>query len=135
MSDISRNAFIESLTLPNLPIPTIQATPLDIAIEIDPETVYSLHSSPEPTPIPLSDNNNEVTFPKPPSPHSGLTILHAFRTGGTTEHLQEAAQDITHTFTKHIQDYEKVVADLRRKNAHKKNTIAHLNQWVQKLRN
>ena len=82
MSDISRNAFIESLALPNLPISTIQATPPGIAIEIDPETVYSLHSSPEPTPIPLPDNNNEVTFPKPPSPHSGLTILHAFRTGG-----------------------------------------------------
>ena len=87
MSDISRNASNESSVSTAAPLPIIHATPTDITIEVDPEEVYPLHSSPEPTPVPPPANEAEVTFPDPPSPRSGLSILQVFGMGGTAENL------------------------------------------------
>ena len=126
MSDILRNASNKSPTSAAPPLPIIHATPPGVTIKVDPKEVYPLHLSPEPTPVPSPANDAEITFPDPPSPHSGLFILQVFGTGGTTKNLQEVAQDIAHTFTKRVQDYEQIVANLRRENAHKKDTIAHL---------
>ena len=134
MSDILRNDSNESPASAAAPLPVIHTTPPGIAIEVDPEEVYSLRLSPEPTPVPLPTNNAEITFPDPPSPRSGLSILQVFGTGGTTENLREAAQDIARTFTKRVQDYEQIVADLRRENAHKKDTVAHLHRRIREIR-
>ena len=134
MFDISRNASNESPASAAASLPIIHAAPPDIAIEVDPEEVYPLHSSPEPTPVPPPVNEVEVTFPDPPSPRSGLSILQVFGTGGTAENLREAAQDIAHTFTKQVQDYEQIVANLRRENAHKKDTVAHLHRRIREIR-
>ena len=100
MSDISRNASNESPASAAAPLPVIHATPPGVAIEVNPEEVYPLHSSPEPTPVPPPANDAEITFPDPPSPCSGLSILQVFGTGGTAENLREAAQDIARTFMK-----------------------------------
>ena len=100
MSDISRNASNESPASVAAPLPVIHAIPPGVAIEVDPEEVYALHLSPELTPVPPPANEAKVTFPDPPSPSSGLSILQVFGTGGTAENLREAAQDITRTFTK-----------------------------------
>ena len=100
MSDISRNASNESPASAAAPLSIIHAAPSDIAIEVDPNEVYPLHSSPEPTPVPPPANEAEVTFPDPPSPRLGLFILQVFGTRGTAENLREAAQDIARTFTK-----------------------------------
>ena len=133
MSDISRNASNESPASAAAPLPTIHATPPDIAIEVDPEEVYSLHSSPELTLIPPPAGEAGVIFPDPPSPRSGLSILQVFGTGGTTKNIREAAQDVACTFTKQVQDYEQIVADLRRENAHKKDTVAHLHRRIREI--
>ena len=134
MSDISRNASNESPASAAAPLPIIHATPPDIAIEVDPEEVYPLHSSPEPTPVPPPTDEARVTFPDPPSPRSGLSILQVFGTGGSVENIREAAQDVARTFTKRVQDYEQIVADLRRENAHKKDTVAHLHRQIREIR-
>ena len=126
MSDISRNASNESSASAAAPLPIINTTPPDVAIEVNPEEVYPFHLSPEPTPVPPPANKAEVTFPDLPSPCSGLSILQVFGMGGTAENLREVAQDIARTFMKQVQDYKQIVANLRRENAHKKDTVAHL---------
>ena len=133
MSNISRNTSNKSPASVADPLPVIHAIPPGVTIEVDPEEVYPLHLSPEPTPVLPPANEAEVTFSDPPSPCSGLSILQVFGMGGTAKNLQEAAQDIARTFTKRVQDYEQIVADLRRENTHKKDTVAHLHRQIREI--
>ena len=87
MSDISRNASNESPASAAAPLPIIHTAPSNIAIEVDPEEVYPLHLSPEPTPVPPPGGEAGVTFPDPPSLRSGLSILQVFGAGGTVENI------------------------------------------------